>query len=267
MRDVILPHGPCPASAGLSGERRHALEELKDILHRWDILRDGDLLVISIRSCRKGNAQDAWPYFHSTRYRRLHRITARSPPWIRRRESSIPHADRVSFSSPPMRFSRVPTPEERRRAMTLKILSGIVSMASTPIRSRPRYADGTSPVFRASARMKSQIYTIIIICSTAPGTIRSPITGNSRRLSAILPGDRVFRMKSGSRPASTTPRPHRASTASPLSERTLRLLEPGGRWPFTSPRPTQHRRPQRLRRQVLDMMPYSTSLHGRALQG
>lgn len=42
MLSYLMDHAPLPS--GLSGERRHALEELKDLLHRWDILRDGDLL-------------------------------------------------------------------------------------------------------------------------------------------------------------------------------------------------------------------------------
>ncbi len=42
MLSYLMDHGPLPA--GLAVERRRALEELKDLLYRWDILVDGDLL-------------------------------------------------------------------------------------------------------------------------------------------------------------------------------------------------------------------------------
>ncbi|HSV96092.1 MAG TPA: TaqI-like C-terminal specificity domain-containing protein [Spirochaetota bacterium] len=42
MVSYLMDHAPLPAA--LRGEPRRALEELKDLLRRWDILRDGDLL-------------------------------------------------------------------------------------------------------------------------------------------------------------------------------------------------------------------------------
>ncbi len=42
MLSYLMDHAPLPAE--LPGESRRALEDLKDLLHRWDLLRDGDLL-------------------------------------------------------------------------------------------------------------------------------------------------------------------------------------------------------------------------------